>query len=241
MLFVMLILVFLGAAYLLYKYSNKLLKKEINLISDEKLSFNNKLNTLMDELRSIDIFEFKIVPGHILYPKTWGVILKFIAGMSIIALLTLIVDYGLHSLIFVHKSLGDIGICAFAYAFVVCCFSSIALGGVVWKYNFFKYGLVSKINHAEVADEVLTYYVKKIIKNYFIVSCASFFVGTIFLGNGFCMYVIASIVYQIATLIYFNMEIERIGFAPIFNYISKKLDASKAVRENAPWHGKNVL
>lgn len=237
MLFIIWVLIFLAAAYLLYQYSNKLLREDINSVSNEKINFNNKLNQLMSELQNIEILEFKIIPGHILYPKTWGVVLKFIASMSIIALLAFIIDYGLHHTILINKHSADIGACALAYAFITCFFTSIVLAGATWKYNFYKYGLVSKINHAEVTDEVIAHYTKKIVKNYFIVSNIAFFIGAIFLGDGFCAYVIASIVYQIAMVVYFHMEVERIGFAPIINYISKKFSASKAVRENLPWRG----
>lgn len=229
MVMVILIISFLILSYILYRYGDSLFQKNKKPISSENLEMTNKLNQLFNELKN-EKLEFKIVSPEIMYSKTFGSYLKLVSALTASALTCLLLDIIFHGTSSITQNSDQIINFSIAYAFFVFIFFGLTFSNMVWKYQFFKNGLINPIKNTDIIDEYITANIKNIIRNYFVLSIVSYLLGTTLAGSGYITFTAATILYGLFIFIYSHMEFNRIGFAPIFNLLTEKLDQLKGVK-----------
>lgn len=226
MVMVISIISFIVLSFILYRYGDFLFQKNKKLVTSDNVEITNKLNQLFYELKK-EKLEFKIVSPEIMYSKTFGSYLKFASVLTAFALTSLLLDIIFHGTSSVTKNSDQMIDFSIAYAFFVYIFFGLSFSSMVWKYLFFKNGLINPIKNVEIIDQYLTSNIKRIIKNYVVLSIITYLLGTIIMRSGYITFTAATISYGLFIFIYVHMELERIGFAPIFNLLTEKFDRLK--------------
>lgn len=209
----------------LFYYSNKLSRKECVNTTD------NHFKPLLDELKNIDRMQFQTVSGEIIYSKSLSVLLKTVGYLLSFAAAAFLLDF----ITIMHFKMNDPGDVFFSLllylisSFVVFIFSLLSC---TWDYTYFKYGLSNQLKHADIAFTYINTLPRKILKHYPSVFIISYFLGIVALGTGFIGVLVGTVLYELCVTIYFALEVKRIGFAPIFNLITEKLDQLKG-KKNA--------
>lgn len=215
---IVILLIFCGLIGGLFYYSNKLSEKEFINKTDEHFK------PLLDELKNIDQLQFQTVSRDIIYSKTISVLLKTVAYLMLIGLTGFSLDLITAHYVVMHNysdMLSAFAIFLFA-SFIMLVFPLLSC---IWDYTYFKYGLSNQLKHADIAFSYIDQLPKKVLKKYQIVFVVSYLFGRIIIGSGFIPLLVGTFLYEIALAIYFTLEIKRIGFAPIFNLVTEKLDA----------------
>lgn len=188
---------------------------------------NEEISLLIDELRDIKNIKLESVSSEIMYSKTFSVILMAYTYVFSIWFIALILD------ILTAKTLNifDDTLTPFFLTGILFLAVNIAfilpLSSATWKYTYFKYGITTKLQHIHVVSNLINLTKKRLLINYIIVSCIFYLLGRFLFGAGVFSVEAGSLIYAIGIYIYFHLEVERIGFAPIFNAVVEKLDALK--------------
>ena len=209
----------------LFYYSNKLSHKE----------FSNKIDDhfkpLLDELKNIDQLQFQTVSRDIIYSKTISALLKVVGYLISFSTMALILDFLTIKHFAIHNP-GDVLFAMLMYisaSFVVFVFPLLSC---IWDFTYFKYGLSNQLKHKNIAFEYLNDLPKKILKVYPAVFIASYLISRLAIGVGFIGVLAGTVLFELSISIYFALEVKRIGFAPIFNLVSEKLNEFRG-RKNA--------
>ena len=214
---VVILLLVSGLIVSLFYYSNKLFDKEFSNKTDDHFK------PLLDELKNIDRMQFQTVSGEIIYSKTLSTLLKTVGYLLSFAAVAFFLDF----ITIMHFKMNDPGDIFFSLglylisSFVVFIFSLLSC---TWDYTYFKYGLSNQLKHADIAFTYINTLPRKILKHYPAVFIISYLLGILALGTGFIGVLAGTVLYELGVTIYFALEVKRIGFAPVFNLITEKLD-----------------
>jgi len=219
----MIILIFLAISVLigiLFYLSNKLWNKNIKKESDERF------NPLIMELKEIDKMAFKTVSSELMYSHCLSVFFKALGYLLTFPAVALLLDF-LTIKHFIIHNYGDFAVSALFYlvgSFIVFVYPLLSCA---WDFLYFKYGLSHQLKHADIAFDYISTLPAKILKKYPPVFIVSYILGRTIFGIGFIGVLIGTVIYQLSISIYFTLEVKRIGFAPVFNLFTEKLNEFK--------------
>src|SRR3990167_2778385 len=210
------VLILLSAiAFCLFRYSDRLSKKEIANTQD------TYFQPLIDELKTIDNLKFKTVSSEIIYSKTISAFLKVTGYLLSFAIAGLLLDVITKRNFSLYDS-GDL-LFYFGFYFVVSCIVFVLpLLSVIWNYTYFKYGVSDQIKNAAIIFEYLKPIPKKILNKYPVIFVLSYLAGRLWLDSGFIGVLAGTDLYGLGISIYFSLELKRLGLAPVLNLISEK-------------------
>lgn len=214
-------LILIGFVLFLFYCSDKLSNKEFNNKSNES---GKNINLLINELKNIDQMKFEIVSSEIMYSKTVSIVLKTVAYILSVWVSALLLDLITAKTLFIFDDHLTGFVLTFMAIFALTIIFILPLASLTWKYTYFKYGLNNQIKYGIVISDLLKPLPKKIFKNYVIVSMVFYVIGRLTFGAGVFSVEAGSVLYALYLNIFYHLEIKRIGFAPVFNLFTEKLN-----------------
>lgn len=211
---------FIGLIYFFFSFSKKLSR---NVIEDKS---DDRFRPLIDELKNINQMRFKIVSARVIYSNTFSVLFKVVGYLLSFATIALTLDFFTikHFVIYDYS---DLAICIGVYLFASFIVFIGPLLSCTWDYTYFKYGLSEQLKNADIAYDYIGALPAKILKKYPIIFITSYALGRFIDGNGFLSVLIGTFIYELSITLFFALETKRIGFAPVFNLFTEKLNEFK--------------
>lgn len=214
------------AIYYFFSLSKKLgEKEEFDRVDYQFDSVMKELN----ELQNTQNIKFDVVSADLIYSKTFSVVTRLIAYWLITAFLPIFLDmilrwkFSINDYFALFCSLFIYGI--FSIGYLIAPASKF-----VWYYNYFKFGLSSKLKSSHIIFNYIDSLPEKMTKKYPVVFCCAFVFGKITIGSGALGVWVGTVLYEAFWHYYLSLEINRIGFAPIVNFMTEQLDKIKGAR-----------